>query len=63
MKCVVTVSGYTLDEDFSEAAIVLTCLGDPGGETCQILANRASVTPGDCFTADDLEKLLIGGER
>jgi len=58
MKCVVTVSSYTTEEDFSRAAIVLTCLGDPGGETCRILANRSSARPGTYLQASDLEKAL-----
>jgi HAD superfamily hydrolase (TIGR01509 family) len=58
MQCVVTVSGYTREEDFSKAAIVLTCLGDPGGESCEVLANRSAARPGACFTAEDLEAVL-----
>jgi HAD superfamily hydrolase (TIGR01509 family) len=58
MKCVVTVSGYTREEDFSRAEIVLTCLGDPGGETCEILANRSAAEPKNYFTIEDLEKVL-----
>jgi len=58
MKCVVTVSGYTRDEDFDQAAIVLTCLGDPDGEACMMLANRSAAHPGAYFTADDLERIL-----
>jgi len=58
MKCVVTVSGYTREEDFSKAAIVLTCLGDPGGEVCQVLASRSPASPSAYFTADDLEQIL-----
>lgn len=60
MKCVVTVSGYTREEDFSKAVIVLTCLGDPGGEVCQVLTNRSAASPSAYFTADDLEKILAG---
>jgi HAD superfamily hydrolase (TIGR01509 family) len=60
MKCVVTVSGYTRDEDFSTAQIVVSCLGDPGGETCQVLANRSAARPGAYFTVDDLEAVLAG---
>ncbi len=59
-KCVVTVSGYTRDEDFSKAAIVVTCLGDPGGEVCQVLANRSAASPSAYFTADDLDRILAG---
>jgi len=58
MKCVVTASGYTRDEDFSKAAIVLTCLGDPGGEQCEVLANRSPARPSAWFSAADLEKIL-----
>ena len=32
LPCVVTVSSYTEDEDFSEAALVVSSLGDPDGE-------------------------------
>ncbi len=58
MKCVVTVSGYTRDEDFSKAAIVLTCLGDPGGEQCEVLANRSPARPSAWFSVADLEKIF-----
>lgn len=60
MKCVVTVSGYTREEDFSQAQIVLTCLGDPGGEVCDVLENRSSARPGAWFTVEDLEAVLRG---
>jgi HAD superfamily hydrolase (TIGR01509 family) len=58
MKCVVTVSGYTREEDFSQADIVLTCLGDPDGEVAQVLANRSAARPGAYFSANDLDHLL-----
>ena len=58
MKCVVTVSGYTQEEDFSQAAIVLTCLGDPGGEVCEVLENRSAARPAGWFRLADLERVL-----
>jgi HAD superfamily hydrolase (TIGR01509 family) len=58
MKCVVTVSGYTREEDFSKAAIVLSCLGDPGGERCEVLENRSAARPGAWFAVEDLEAVL-----
>jgi HAD superfamily hydrolase (TIGR01509 family) len=60
MKCVVTVSGYTREEDFSAAHIVATSLGDPGGEVCEVLENRSRARPGAWFTVRDLEKVLAG---
>jgi HAD superfamily hydrolase (TIGR01509 family) len=60
MKCLVTVSGYTRDEDFSEAALVVTSLGDPGGERTEVLANRSAARPGGYITVGDLEQILGG---
>jgi HAD superfamily hydrolase (TIGR01509 family) len=60
MNCVVTVSGYTKEEDFSKAAIVLSCLGDPGGEVAEVLANRSAARPSGFFRVADLEKVLAG---
>jgi HAD superfamily hydrolase (TIGR01509 family) len=58
MMCLVTVSGYTRNEDFSEAALVVTCLGDPGGEQAEVLANRSAARPGGYVTVGDLEQIL-----
>ena len=55
MPCVVTVSAYTAGDDFSRAAIVLDCLGDPGGPPCRVLANRSDAAPGAYFAISDLE--------
>ena len=60
MKCLVTVSGYTRNEDFSEAALVVSCLGDPGGEQTEVLANRSAAQPGGTITVGDLERILGG---
>ena len=58
LRCLVTVNGYTRDEDSSEAALVVTSLGDPGGERTTVLANRSAARPGDHITLDDLEACL-----
>jgi len=58
IKCVVTVSGYTQGEDFSAADLVLTGLGDPGGEPCRVFANRSAARPGAYFRVDDLSHVL-----
>jgi HAD superfamily hydrolase (TIGR01509 family) len=58
MRCIVTMSGYTRNEDFSSAEIVLSCLGDPGDERCQVFANRSAARPGSCFTELDLSTIL-----
>ena len=64
MRSVVTISGYTRDEDFSHASLVLTTLGEPGGSgdaKCEVLENRSAARPGDFFSVSDLEGIL-GGE-
>jgi HAD superfamily hydrolase (TIGR01509 family) len=54
LRCVVTVSSYTADEDMSEAVLVVSSLGDPG-EPAVVLANRAAADPGELITLADLE--------
>jgi beta-phosphoglucomutase-like phosphatase (HAD superfamily) len=58
LHCLVTVSDYTADEEFGEASMVVTSLGDPGGEVTRVLANRSAATPGDWLTLRDLEASL-----
>jgi len=57
LRCVVTVSSYTTNEDMSEALLVVTSLGDPG-EPARVLANRSAARPGDQVTLADLEACL-----
>ncbi len=54
VRCVVTVSGYTAEEDMSEAVLVITSLGDPG-DPARVLANRGAAEPGELVTLDDLD--------
>ena len=60
LRCLVTVNGYTRDEDFSEAALVVSELGDPGRPPIEVLANRSKARPGTCLTLDDLRACLEG---
>ena len=61
LTCMITVNDYTADEDFSEAALVVSSLGDPGGEAAVVLANRSRATPGAFLTLTDLTRLLPRG--
>jgi HAD superfamily hydrolase (TIGR01509 family) len=54
LRCVVTVSGYTAEEDMSEAVLVITSLGDPG-DPARVLANRGAAEPGELVTLADLD--------
>jgi HAD superfamily hydrolase (TIGR01509 family) len=56
--CVITVNDFTAGEDFSEAALVVSSLGDPGGEAAAVLANRSHARPGDWITLADLASVL-----
>ena len=58
LTCVITVNDFTSDEDFSEAALVVSALGDPGGERAVVIANRAGITPGEWLTLTDLAHVL-----
>ena len=58
LPCVMTVNGYTEEEDNSEAILVVSSLGDPDGERTRVIANRGSATPGNYITLADLERCL-----
>ncbi|MCY7403580.1 MAG: HAD-IA family hydrolase [Cryobacterium sp.] len=58
LRTVVTVSSYTADEDFEPAALVVSSLGDPDGESAIVLRSRAGVVPHGFVTLDDVLSIL-----
>ncbi|MFI7544418.1 HAD-IA family hydrolase [Actinoplanes sp. NPDC049599] len=60
LSCLVTVNGYTRDEDFTEAVLVVSELGDPDRPPVDVLANRSKARPGSYLTLDDLRACLEG---
>ena len=58
LRCLMTVNGYTEEEDSSEATLVVSSLGDPDGERTRVIANRSAAAPGDHITLADLEAIL-----
>ncbi len=60
LRCVMTVNGYTEQEDNSEAILVVSSLGDPDGEKATVIANRSAARPEDYVTLGDLEACLAG---
>ncbi|UOE45291.1 HAD-IA family hydrolase [Agromyces larvae] len=57
LRTVVTVSAYTVDEDFSAASLVLSSLGDDH-EPARVLADPFGIAPGDEVGLADLVALL-----
>jgi dihydroxyacetone kinase phosphoprotein-dependent L subunit len=60
LACVITVNDFTAGEDFSEAALVVSSLGDPDGERTDVLANRSRATAGGWITLADLASVRPG---
>lgn len=58
LRCLVTVNGYTRDEAFDEAVLVLSELGDADRPPVQVLAHRGPARPGHHVTLDDLRACL-----
>ncbi|UIJ35951.1 HAD-IA family hydrolase [Allobranchiibius sp. GilTou73] len=58
LRCLVTTSSYTREEDFSEACLVISSLGDPGGPPLDVLADRAGVPIGDFVSLEDLRACI-----
>jgi HAD superfamily hydrolase (TIGR01509 family) len=61
LTCLVTVNGYTVDEDFTGAALVVSSLGDPDGEHTQVLASGTNAQVGEWVTLDTLAAVLANG--
>ena len=61
LACVVTASSYTEHEDFSEAVLVVSSLGDPDGERTTVIASRGFRPPDDYVGLGDLEACLAVG--
>jgi HAD superfamily hydrolase (TIGR01509 family) len=57
MKCLVTTNALTEREDFSEAALVVDSLGDPG-VPARVVANRSAARPDRMITVADLEAIV-----
>jgi len=57
LGCVITVSHFTAEEDFTGAALVVSSLGDPD-EPMTILANESPASPRGYVTLDDLAAVL-----
>jgi HAD superfamily hydrolase (TIGR01509 family) len=57
LRCVVTLSTYTHNEDMHEATMVLSDLGDPG-QPMHIIANRGRAKPDSYITLNDLAACL-----
>ena len=60
LPCLVTVNGYTRDERFDEAVLVVSELGEEGRPPIEVLANRSKARPGSYLTLDDLRACLEG---
>ncbi|GAA4603856.1 HAD superfamily hydrolase (TIGR01509 family) [Actinoplanes octamycinicus] len=58
LTCLITVNDYTRDEDFGEAVLVVSELGDPWRPPIEVLANRGAAKPGDYVTLNDLRACL-----
>jgi HAD superfamily hydrolase (TIGR01509 family) len=61
LPCLITVNGYTRGENFDEAVMVVSELGDPGRPPIEVLANRSAARPGNYVTLGDLRE-CIGGD-
>ena len=57
VRCVVTLSSYTWEEDMSEALLVVSDLGEPDNPM-RVIANRSQSRPGNYVTLQDLADCL-----
>lgn len=57
IRCIVTLSSYTWEEEMDEALLVVSDLGEPGSPM-KVVANRSKTQPGEFITLKDLEACL-----
>ncbi len=62
MACIITQNALTEREDFSEAALVVDSLGDPG-QPARVIVTRSPVQPSGMVTVADLEAVVDGAGR
>ncbi len=58
LACLVTVSSYTADEDFAEASLVVSELGETDGPPIEVRADPLGVRPGHDVDLDLVRRLL-----
>jgi HAD superfamily hydrolase (TIGR01509 family) len=58
IRVLVTTSWFTKDEDFSEARLVVSALGDPDGERSLVIQNRTGRPVGEYVTLEDVAAVL-----
>jgi beta-phosphoglucomutase-like phosphatase (HAD superfamily) len=58
IQVLVTTSGFTEGEDFSEARLVVSSLGDPGGERSTVFQNRTGRQIGEYVDLGDVAAML-----
>jgi len=60
LKCVVTVNGYTRDQDFAGADLVVSGFGEPECEGIKVLSNPHTLTPLHHVTLSHLREIMEG---
>jgi beta-phosphoglucomutase-like phosphatase (HAD superfamily) len=58
ISVLVTTSWFTTREDFSEARLVVSALGDPNGERSEVRANRTGYPIGEYVRLEDVTAVL-----
>ena len=58
LRCLVTISTFTAQDDFTSAGLVVSSLGDPGKETSEIFNNNAKIDLKDFVNTDSIEQLI-----
>ncbi|MDX8412663.1 MAG: HAD-IA family hydrolase [Mariprofundales bacterium] len=58
MACVVTVNGYTQNQPFADAALVVNTMGEPGSDTMKVMFDPHGLAPTDCVDLALLQRLV-----
>lgn len=60
LRVIVTTSAYTASEDLSGGDLILSCLGDPGGERARLIKGPPGFAFDGVLTVDAIQRLFGG---
>lgn len=63
LKCLVTISTFTANDDFTDAALVVSSLGETGMDASQVIKNPAQINLRDAVYIETIEQIINSNWR
>ncbi len=60
LKCVVTVNGYTANQNFDDADLVVSEFGERDAPAIEVISNKHDLKAVECVTLSHLKQIMVG---